>query len=160
MSTGSRRTRALLAPVGVLAAALLLAGCLSERPGTREVIGSLAGAAGGAAAAANNVGKGSGRTLAIAAGTLLGGAIGADIGRSLDRANAAYETAPARRRGHSQQVPVAGIDPPAGYARSAARSGGAGYSIREARDCRPLEDGGLRPVFACTNDAGQWFILQ
>ena len=142
---------------------LLLGGCMSANPGDREVIGALMGAAGGAVLAAKNVGNGTGRTLGIAAGTLLGSWAGADIGRSLDRANAAYESGGPVVRGHSQQVPVPGIAPPIAPAGAGqvwqASAGQAGGTIREARDCRALE-GGLRPAFACRNDHGQWFVLQ
>jgi len=49
-------------------------------------IGTVAGAIGGALAA-QNLGKGTGRTLSIAAGSLLGAFIGNNIGASLDKAD-------------------------------------------------------------------------
>lgn len=56
---------------------------------TKENIGMVAGALGGAFAA-KDIGKGSGNTLAIAGGTLLGGLVGSSIGASLDKADMAY----------------------------------------------------------------------
>ena len=56
---------------------------------SKQNIGTLAGAAGGAVVG-SNVGKGKGNIVAIAAGTLLGGALGNKIGASLDRADMAY----------------------------------------------------------------------
>ena len=146
--------------IAIAAAALLLGGCVSDGAGPRQGVGALAGAIGGAFLG-DNVGKGRGRTLATAAGALAGLAIGSDIGRSLDRANAAYAArGPA---GHSQQTPVPGFAPPAGgahYAAPAAHGGTAGSAIRDALECRTLDDSGLRPSYACRNAAGQWFILQ
>lgn len=142
-----------------VATAFLLGGCVSHNPGFREGVGALTGAAGGAFLG-DKVGKGRGRVLATAAGTVTGLAVGADIGRSLDRANELYEARARGPIGHSQQTPVPGFAPapPAGEGHSA--RGTSGSTIREARDCRALNGGGLRPAFACRNSAGQWFVLQ
>ncbi|MDX1949184.1 MAG: RT0821/Lpp0805 family surface protein [Rickettsiales bacterium] len=56
---------------------------------TKENVGMIAGGLGGALAA-QGVGKGKGNVLAIAGGTILGGLIGGEIGKSLDRADMAY----------------------------------------------------------------------
>ena len=149
---------------GALAMAVLLAGCQSHGVGPRQEIGALTGAIGGAFLG-NDVGKGRGRVLATAAGTVAGMAIGADIGRSLDRANAAYV---ARRPvAHSQQTPVPGFAPSPHISSGHHGAGGTyravaanGSTIRDALDCRTLDEGGLRPTFACRNRTGQWFILQ
>lgn len=120
----------------------------------------------GGAFLGKDIGGGSGRVLATTAGALIGAAVGADIGRSLDRANRGYEARLGNRLGHSQQTPVPGFataphsggswfDSPAGADTGARRTD----AIREARACRPLK-GGLKPAFACRNDAGQWFVLQ
>ena len=142
----------------------LLGGCMSSDAGPRQGIGALAGAVGGAFLG-EKVGKGRGRVLATAAGTIAGAAIGSDVGRSLDRANAAYAArAPVA---HSQQTPVPGFAPPprasgAGYYGPASPGGepSAGTMVRDAQDCRALDEGGLRPSYACRNSLGQWFILQ
>lgn len=154
------------AAVAAVLAATMLSGCAYEDAGPREAIGALAGAVGGAVAAAGNIGKGTGRDLAAVGGALLGAAAGADIGRSLDRANAAWRSsaAPAARpTGHSQQVPVPGFAP--------ASHGGRGFAapfaeeppiptIRDASECSPLDDGRLRPAFACRTADGHRFVLQ
>lgn len=83
---------------------------------TKENIGSVVGAAGGAWAG-SNVGKGKGRIVAIAAGTLGGLFIGKAIGSSLDKADQAalnnstqraLETAPSGQ-------PVAWHNPDSGH---------------------------------------------
>jgi len=56
---------------------------------TKENVGAVTGAVGGAWAG-SNVGKGKGNIAAIAAGTLLGGYLGKQVGASLDRADMAY----------------------------------------------------------------------
>lgn len=67
-----------------------LSGCATDgSTGTKEGVGTLAGAIGGAWIG-SNVGKGKGQIVAIAAGTLLGAALGNSIGASLDRADMAY----------------------------------------------------------------------
>lgn len=154
-----RLMHGVVAPVALVA---LLGGCSSDGVGPREFFGSLGGAVGGAFVG-NEIGQGSGRVLATAAGTLIGLGVGADIGRSLDRANRVYENRIRVRYGHSQQTPVPGF-PSAGAVGGRwfdDRDGGARHtdSIRDAHDCRPLE-GGLKPVFACRNGIGQWFVLQ
>ena len=149
----------------IMALSFLMSGCISDNPGNRELIGSLAGAAGGAAIAANNIKNGMGRGVGIAAGALLGGSVGADIGRSLDRANVAYDTLSQRPHGHTQQVPVAGFARPSNIGgtwfdnRNTNANTPTPYSVRDAQNCRPLE-GGFRPIFACRNSIGQWFVLQ
>jgi surface antigen len=54
----------------------------------KQTIGTLAGGAAGAVAA-TNIGKGKGNIAAVAIGTLLGAAVGSEIGKSLDRADQA-----------------------------------------------------------------------
>ena len=151
----------LLCNVGApMVLAALLGGCLSDGVGPRQKLGALGGAIGGAFVG-NEIGKGSGRVLATAAGTLVGLGVGADVGRSLDRANRVYETRFQSRRGHSQQTPVAGFAPAASgsWFRGANEGVQHSGSIRDARDCHSLQ-GGLKPVFACRNGTGQWFVLQ
>lgn len=151
-------------PIIAALAAALLGGCMSDNVGSRQGIGALTGAVGGAFLG-EKVGKGRGRVLATAVGTLAGAAVGSDIGRSLDRANAAY----ARRAptAHSQQTPVPGFALPKqpGGTRhygptSQNGATSAGTMIRDAQDCRALDEGNLRPSYACRNKLGQWFVLQ
>ena len=152
--------------VVVAMAAMLAGGCASEDAGPRQGVGALTGAVGGAFLG-EKVGKGSGRVLATAAGAIAGAAVGSDIGRSLDRANAAHAAhASGRPTSHSQQTPVPGFAPPrAGGSRhyaSSDRDGApsGGPAVRDAQGCRALDEGGLRPSYACRNSLGQWFILQ
>jgi surface antigen len=63
--------------------------------GTKETVGTLAGAALGGWAG-SQIGHGSGRLAATAAGVVLGGLIGNQIGRGLDRQDS-YEAARAER---------------------------------------------------------------
>src|SRR3546814_3244917 len=67
----------------VAALALSLAACSNTTGmGTKEGVGTVIGAAGGAWAG-SSIGKGTGRIVATAAGTLLCGLLGNQIGRSL-----------------------------------------------------------------------------
>lgn len=147
----------------VVTVVVLLGGCsTSDDVGMREGIGALTGALGGAFLG-EKVGKGRGQVVATAAGTLAGLAVGADIGRSLDRANAAH--AARTVTSHSQQAPVPGFAPPpradgAWYANRTTDGSAVGAMIRDAQNCRSLDQDGLRPAFACHNSMGQWFILQ
>ncbi len=66
-------------------ASLLLGGCM-EGVGTKEGVGTLAGAALGGWGG-SQIGSGEGRGIAIAAGVLLGGFLGNNIGKGLDKAD-------------------------------------------------------------------------
>ncbi len=69
----------------VVAAALAVAGC-TQRPGQKETIGTLVGAAAGGLAGAQ-FGKGRGKLVTTTIGTLIGSLAGREIGISLDRAD-------------------------------------------------------------------------
>lgn len=71
--------------VTVVAAGLLLSGCASSGYGNKETVGTIAGAALGAWAGSAIDNRGSGGVVAIAAGTVIGGLIGNQIGRGLDK---------------------------------------------------------------------------
>jgi surface antigen len=66
-------------------ASLLLGGCM-EGVGTKEGVGTIAGAALGGWGG-SQIGSGEGRGIAIAAGVLLGGFLGNNIGKGLDKAD-------------------------------------------------------------------------
>jgi len=90
--------------VGIVA--LLMGGLAACEGGTKERIGTVAGAATGALLG-SKVGKGSGNTVAIAVGTLLGAIVGSEIGKSLDnadRAAMAQTTQQALENGQSGQT--------------------------------------------------------
>ena len=71
--------------ITVMAAALTLAAC-TQRPGQKETVGTLIGAAAGGLAGAQ-FGKGRGKLVTTGIGTLLGALAGREIGMSLDRAD-------------------------------------------------------------------------
>ncbi len=70
---------------GLMAAAVAVGGCTSD-VGTKEGVGTLAGAAGGALLG-SQIGSGTGQLVAVGAGTLLGAFLGNEVGKSLDRAD-------------------------------------------------------------------------
>ena len=67
----------------------LMAGCVTGGMGTKQGFGTLGGAAGGALLG-SQIGGGTGKLIALGAGTLLGAFLGSEIGASLDRADEAY----------------------------------------------------------------------
>lgn len=69
----------------ILAAALILAGCVNNA-GEKQTVGTILGGVGGAVAGAQ-FGSGSGRLAMTAVGTLLGAYLGSEVGTSLDRAD-------------------------------------------------------------------------
>jgi surface antigen len=69
----------------VTTASLLLGGCM-QGVGTKEGVGTVAGAALGGWAG-SQIGSGEGRGIAIAAGVVLGGLFGNNIGKGLDKAD-------------------------------------------------------------------------
>lgn len=73
-----------------LVASVSLAACEGmNNAGTKERIGSVAGAIGGGVIG-SQIGGGSGRLIATGVGTLLGAWVGNEIGSSLDKADYAY----------------------------------------------------------------------
>ena len=74
----------------VLTATIALGACEGiQNSGTKEKIGSVAGAIGGGVIG-SQIGGGSGRLIATGVGTLLGAWVGNEIGSSLDKADYAY----------------------------------------------------------------------
>jgi surface antigen len=65
-----------------------LGACVQDR-GNKEVAGTLVGAAAGGLIG-SQIGGGSGQLVAVGAGVLLGGLLGSEVGRSLDKADQAY----------------------------------------------------------------------
>ncbi len=72
----------------VFATALSLAACASDQ-GDKQTLGTLLGAGLGGLAGAQ-FGSGTGQLVAVGAGVLLGGLLGNEIGKSLDKADQAY----------------------------------------------------------------------
>jgi surface antigen len=103
MKTATRTTTTRMATpiLALTAAALLLSACITpEAP--KHGAGTLLGAVGGALTGAN-VGKGRGRLVAVAAGTVMGAFLGGEIGRSLDPAD---RISIAKAQQHAHFVPV------------------------------------------------------
>ena len=71
----------------IIAAILALAAC--EGKGNKEIGGTLIGAAAGGLVG-SQIGGGTGKLVAVGAGVLLGGLIGSEVGKSLDKADQAY----------------------------------------------------------------------
>ena len=81
------RNRAVAA--SIVAVSLALAGCAAgDRPGTKQTVGTLGGAALGGLLG-SQFGGGTGKLAFTAAGVFLGGLLGNEIGKSLDRADRA-----------------------------------------------------------------------
>lgn len=74
---------------GFTALALTLTGCQTNDWGTKQTVGTGAGALLGGLAG-SQVGGGSGRLWATGAGVLLGALVGSEVGASLDRADRMY----------------------------------------------------------------------
>ncbi len=73
----------------VFAAAFSLAACANTNAGEKETLGTLIGAGLGGLAG-SQIGSGSGKLAAVGAGVLLGGLLGREAGRSLDKADRLY----------------------------------------------------------------------
>lgn len=74
--------------VAALALALVLGGCSNSNMGTKEMVGTGAGAIGGAVLG-SMFGSGTGRLVGVAAGTMIGAFLGNEVGKSLDNADRA-----------------------------------------------------------------------
>lgn len=72
-----------------LAATLMLAACATDQNGPKQGIGTLIGAGLGGLAG-SQIGGGTGKLVAVGAGVLLGGILGNNVGRSLDKADQLY----------------------------------------------------------------------
>ena len=145
--------------------ALALVGCASSDYGTKQTVGALAGAGAGGLLGAQ-VGKGSTRLAATAAGTLLGAFFGSEVGRSLDRADAA----------HASQAQYQALEyTPSGYSTSWRNpdTGHHGsvtpietYQSFDGGYCREFQHdaqigGRTRSVYgtACRTPDGQWQVV-
>lgn len=74
-----------------LAATLTLAACATDQHGPKQGLGTLIGAGLGGLVG-SQIGGGTGQLVAVGAGVLLGGLLGNDVGRSLDKADELYAT--------------------------------------------------------------------
>lgn len=145
--------------------ALALVGCANSDFGTKQTVGTLAGAGAGGLLGAQ-VGKGSTRLAATAAGTLLGAFLGGEVGKSLDRADAV----------HASQAQYQALEyTPSGYS-TAWRNPDSGhygsvtpietYQSSGGAYCREFQHqvqigGRARNVYgtACRTPDGQWQVV-
>ena len=86
----------------LVASALGLTACQTDSWGTKQTVGTGAGAVAGGLLGAQ-VGSGSGRLWATGAGVLLGALVGSEVGASLDRADRVYMQQ-AQQRAHTAPV--------------------------------------------------------
>ena len=73
----------------IAVAALLTLSACAEGQGNKQILGTLGGAALGGLAC-SQIGSGSGKLAAVGACVLLGGFVGSEVGKSLDKADQAY----------------------------------------------------------------------
>src|SRR3546814_9435379 len=79
-----------------IAAVMALSACGGTIGGTKQTIGTVVGAAGGGLLG-STIGSGTGRLIAVGAGTLLGGYLGSEVGASLDKADEVHAQQAATR---------------------------------------------------------------
>ncbi|MEE8202858.1 MAG: glycine zipper 2TM domain-containing protein, partial [Alphaproteobacteria bacterium] len=72
----------------VFASALSVAACVTDA-GPKQTVGTLVGAGLGGLAG-SQIGGGKGKLVAVGAGVLLGGLLGSEVGKSLDKADQLY----------------------------------------------------------------------
>lgn len=150
----------------LIAATFLLTAC-STNPDSmfnKENMGTIGGGAIGAVLG-SNVGKGKGKTAAIAVGTLLGAFVGSEIGKSLDQADRMYANQ-AYQAAHSAPIgeTISWNNPESGHQ-------GSYTPVRDGRTtsgryCREYEQtviiDGRREVgygTACQSSDGRWEIM-
>ncbi len=132
---------------------------------TKENVGMVAGALGGALAA-KDIGKGKGNVLAIAGGTILGGLIGGEIGKSLDRADMAYANSTTQNalEQTSSGVTSKWVNPDSGH--SGTITPVKTYQNNAGQNCREFTQtinvgGQSQKAFgtACRQNDGSWKIV-
>lgn len=160
--------------LGIVFSILMAAGLSSparadgflDGTGTKEIIGTIVGAAGGGFLG-SRIGHGNGQLAGTAIGTLGGAFLGNQVGRSLDRADELYA---ARAQNMALQSPA--IAAPVSWQNP--RSGNAGQFV-VTRDgytqggeyCREYQNrvsigGSIQQAYgyACRQPDGQWRIIQ
>ena len=148
-----------------MACALVLTGCQTNNWGTKQTVGTGAGAVLGGLAG-SQVGSGSGRLWATGAGVLLGALMGSEVGASLDRADRMYMSQ-AQQRVHTAPIgeTVTWNNPDSGNSGSytATRDG----TSTSGRYCREYQQtiyvGGKQENAygtACQQPDGSWEIVK
>ena len=147
-----------------LLTALTLGACSGmQNAGTKETVGTAAGAVGGGLLG-SQIGGGSGRLIATGVGTLLGAWVGNEVGSSLDKADYAYARE-AEQRAYTAPVgqQISWSNPESGNYGTVTpvRTGTNQYG----RECREYEQtiyvGGRAETgvgVACKNSDGRWEV--
>lgn len=154
-----------IALTGFAALSLALTACQTDSWGTKQTVGTGAGAVLGGLAG-SQVGGGSGRLWATGAGVLLGALVGSEIGTSLDRADRMYMQQ-AQQRVHSAPVgeTISWNNPESGnhgtYVTTREGSSSAGRYCREYQ--QTVYVGGKQESAygtACQQPDGSWEIVK
>jgi surface antigen len=147
---------------GALALSLVLAGC--QTAGPKQTVGTIAGGVAGGLVG-SQIGSGSGKLVAVGAGTLIGAFLGGQIGASLDETDRLYAEQTYYNALESQ---------PTGYTSSWRNPNSGNYGtvtptrtyVRGGTDCRDYEQTIYvqgRPQTgvgtACRNPDGTWSIV-
>jgi surface antigen len=148
----------------VAAMALTLAACESTG-GQKQTGGAILGGIGGAAVG-SQFGGGTGKIVAVAAGTLLGALVGSEVGRSLDKADLAYANQA------NQQATTAPIGSPVRWNNPQSGNSGIVTPVREGTDtatgayCREFQQnvtigGKTEQAYgtACRQPDGTWKVI-
>jgi surface antigen len=149
-----------------LLALALMAGCTTDGIGPKQGFGTLGGAAAGGLLG-SQIGGGTGKLVAVGAGTILGALLGSEIGSSLDRADQAYAGRAV------QQAYAAPIGQKIVWNNPESGNSGVIVPIREGRQsntnayCREYQQtvtvgGRTQQAFgqACQQPDGSWKIVQ
>jgi surface antigen len=149
-----------------LVALTLMAGCTTDGIGPKQGFGTLGGAAAGGLLG-SQIGGGTGKLVAVGAGTILGALLGSEIGSSLDRADQAYAGRAV------QQAYAAPIGQKIVWNNPESGNSGVIVPIREGRQpntnayCREYQQtvtvgGRTQQAFgqACQQPDGSWKIVQ
>jgi surface antigen len=148
----------------VAAMALTLAAC-EATGGQKQTGGALLGGIGGAAIG-SQFGGGTGKIVAVAAGTLLGALVGSEVGRSLDKADLNYANQA------NQQATTAPIGSPVRWNNPQSGNSGVVTPVRDGTDtatgayCREFQQtvtigGKAEQAYgtACRQPDGTWKVI-
>ena len=144
-----------------LAAMLSLSACVTDQ-GQKQTMGTLIGAGLGGLAG-SQIGSGSGQLVAVGAGVLLGGLLGNEVGKSLDKADQAYLVNNAQSSLESTPTGMSSswVNPDSGNSGSLTPTNT--YATASGQPCREYHstvtiDGQTEVVYgtACREPDGSW----
>jgi len=148
----------------VFAAALSLGACVSDQ-GNKQIGGTLIGAGLGGLAG-SQIGSGTGQLVAVGAGVLIGGLLGNEIGKSLDKADQVYAERNAQQTLETAPTGASSswVNPDSGNSGSITPT--ATYQSETGRYCREYQQtvtvgGELQSAYgtACRQPDGSWEIV-